>query len=165
MKNLTLVPPTDIPLGKNVPTEDLLAIFRLCTQMEQLCCQQQGAGLAAVQLGIPWKLFIVLSEDLRFRYFLNCRYEGSGSKIWSLEGCLSLRTPEGKLRKFDVPRWSKIRAIGQELIVSEKGLELKDIDIELKDTMGIIFQHESDHGDQILISDIGTELEVWNNVK
>jgi peptide deformylase len=56
---LKIVPVVDIPKAKDVPLESLMDIFRLCTKMEKICDVNDGIGLSAVQVGVPWNLFIV----------------------------------------------------------------------------------------------------------
>jgi peptide deformylase len=131
--------------------------------MEQLCLQQQGVGLSAVQVGIPWKLFVVYFDNkiTPFRYFVNCRYESNTKKIQSLEGCLSLRNSAGDLRYFEVPRYEKVKIIGQELLIGTNDLEIKDVNFEIAGLYATVFQHEIDHSDQILISEIGKEIHVF----
>ena len=160
-KNLSIVPEQEIPNGGIVPTDNLLDIFRLIVQMEQICTEKNGIGLSAVQLGIPLNVFIVQRND-GYEYYLNCEYEGIGEKTSSIEGCLSLRDKEGKLRRFEVQRFSSVKIKGQQLKVSgDPALQIKNIDQEEHGLYAVVFQHEIDHAHQILISDIGKEVEIY----
>jgi peptide deformylase len=159
---LRLVESKLIPKGQNCSGEDLLSLFRLGLLMQEFCERQKGVGLSAVQVGVPFDFFVVkFSSD--YRYFLDCVYEPlDESKEKSLEACLSLRTLIGELRFFEVQRHSKIRVKGKEL-VSEPTLCLVDVDFVPDESTKIVFQHEADHSQQILISQIGKEVFLWEN--
>jgi len=159
-----IVPVEKIPQAEEVPLDDLLGIFRVCTQMMKVCLENDGIGLSAAQVGLPWKLFIVLrsdrKENFHYEYLLNCEYEGEGEKTKSIEGCLSLRDADGNLRRFEVERFSKIRVRGKRLVV-EPELTVEDVDIVLDGLYAIVYQHEIDHQRGVLISDIGKEIELF----
>lgn len=159
-KDLSIVPVVDIPKGENVPTDNLLDIFRIVTQMEQICTNQNGIGLAATQLGLPLNLFIVQRNN-GYEYYLNCEYEGIGDKHPSIEGCLSLRDSAGNLRKFEVQRFSSVKIKGKQLKIGRNPvLQLEDVDRIENGLYAVVFQHEIDHQFQILISDEGKGKEV-----
>jgi len=164
-KSLAIVSVDDIPKTiVDCPTTDLLLLYKLCAHMEQLCAKEKGIGLSAVQVGIPWKLFVVRHPD-GFRYFINCEYTPlSEEKEKSLEGCLSLKKPDGSLRFFEVERFKKIKLQGKELKYNQK-LELVDFEeiIDPQDYYRIVYQHEIEHHRLILISEIGKEIEIWKN--
>lgn len=161
-KQLSIVAPNLIPKGQSVPLDDLISIFRLCTQMECICLNNDGIGLSAVQLGIPWNLFVVLKRKGRkvdFEYFIDCSYTGIGEKYPSVEGCLSLKDKSGNLKRYKVQRFEKIRLTGKQLVVGDK-IEVKDVDREADGVYAVVLQHEIDHQNSILISDIGQEVEI-----
>ena len=158
---LAIVPPDAIPPAAEVSTDNLLDVFRIVTRMEKVCTDNHGIGLAAVQVGIPWNLFIVLRDDV-YECYLNCDYTTIGNvKNKSLEGCLSLRKPDGGLRRFEVERSPSILVKGQRLRVSDAtGLVLDDVNRIERGLYACVFAHEIDHGKGILISDIGKEIEL-----
>jgi peptide deformylase len=161
---MNLVPIADIPKEvQDTPTDNLMKIYKVCLQMEDICRAGNGVGLSAVQVGIPWKLFIVRSMlfEGAFQYFVNCKYDplqDVNEKFrQSLEGCLSLPG-----RQFLVNRYSKIKVSGKILVI-HKDLVLNDFSIDLtdpKDIYSIIYQHEIDHGNLITIDQIGTEIDL-----
>jgi len=158
----------EIPKAEKIvdtPIDDLLSVYKVCQEMDEVCTNEEGIGLSAVQVGIPWRLFILKNSSGNFESFVNCRYEPvvSEGKSASVEGCLSLK-PNGKLRRFRLERWNKIRLVGHVLFVDHKGkLNLKKIDYETQpDIYNIVYQHEIDHQKGILISDLGEEIEVSN---
>lgn len=155
----------------DVPLDNLVEVYKICQQLQELCEKENGLGISAVQAGIPWKLFLIrgdgtcpLVPEGKFGYFINCSYEkATGSEqVLSLEGCLSLRSPEGRLRSFQVNRHKDIILCGKQLIIDAnyKVIEITDTLLTLNQ-QGIVFQHEIQHHEGILISDIGKEIFVW----
>jgi peptide deformylase len=151
MTELKIVPAEEIPKEAiAVPKDDPVAVFKLCKEMEQICRTHNGIGLAAVQVGIPWSLFIVKARK-GFRHLADCSYKPmTDEKVSSIEGCLSLPR-----RNFLVSRWSKVFIEGVELVVKNGRPEFVDFTYETSD---VVWQHEADHQLGILISDIGREV-------
>jgi len=159
----------DIPKAEDVPLDNLMDIYKVCQKMENLCSKENGAGLSAVQVGIPWRLFIIGADNSskfdppnKFGYFVNCEYEGIGDKaITSIEGCLSLKDEFNEFRRFKLQRYEDIQFRGFRLKVG-KELQLVEVDDTISAyQQGIVFQHEVDHQRDILISDIGEEVLIW----
>lgn len=155
----------------DVPLHDMSAVLRTCILMTALCENEGGIGLAAVQVGLPWRLFIVkaIRHNLligpagEYGYFINCDYFPGvpETKTVSLEGCLSIRSPEGYLRHFEVQRYKKIHLLGKQLKIHDD-VELVDVETDIDmDGQSIVFQHEIDHQRGVLISDIGKEVILW----
>lgn len=158
----------DVPLGTK---EDLFKAYKLCLQLEELCDQAEGIGIAAVQVGIPWRLFIVKSDGNnnfapkgKYGYFVNCEYERTTNSrtVVSLEGCLSIRSLDGRLRHFQVERHSDITLRGKRLKIDSSKIIEENIyeEIGLRE-QSVVFQHEIDHASATLISDIGKEVTLW----
>jgi len=161
--DLSIVPVDEIPKGEDVPLDDLLNIFKHGVYMQNLCADLDGIGLSAVQVGVPWN-FLVINDEKEGGFFLNCSYEGIGEKNQdSIEGCLSLRDKKGVLRRFSLKRFEKVRVKGKKLFAQrrEPQLVLEDFEKEFDGLFSIVFQHEIDHANQILISDLGTEIHIW----
>lgn len=159
-----IVPLTSIPLGQEVKIDDLNFLLQTFSELEKVCKEENGLGLSAVQIGIPLNLFVVkfdynskLGPFGKFGYFLNCRYEPiDESLVKSVEGCLSIRDSDGKLKFFELDRYKTIRLTGKRFFV-KKTIFTDDLDVVLDyNTEGVVFQHEIDHQDGILISDRGT---------
>ena len=144
----------------DVPVDDLVSVYKVIMDMEKICTESNGIGISAVQVGVPWKMFLVKHPD-GYRYYLNCEYEPIGDeKKPSIEGCLSIKTNTGESRHFLVERYGRVRIHGLRLLDICK-LQLEEIDIELDlNELGVVFQHEIDHHNGILISDIGREIEL-----
>lgn len=169
---MIIVEATKIP-GKEeiqpVPLDDPMRVYKVCQELKELCDKEHGIGISAVQVGVPWKLFLVKGDGTcplvpkgEYGYFVNCEYEATTEEqVVSLEGCLSLRSPDGRLRSFQVKRHKIIHLIGFQLL-SDKALVFEPVDSSVDVSQeGIVFQHEIDHHRGILISDIGKELFVW----
>lgn len=155
---------------RNVPTESPVAVFRICQEMEVICEREKGVGLAAVQLGIPWRLFVVKSDTDKFTktgryaYFVNCEYEPKTDtkRVVSLEGCLSVRSPDGRRRNFQVERYADIRMKGTQLTILNNELRFINVDVDINfDEQSVVFQHEIDHQLGLLICDTGKELFIY----
>jgi peptide deformylase len=148
------------------PTVDLVQIFKICLQMATVCVKENGIGLSAVQVGIPWRLFVIRYKNDEFRFFLNCYYTAlTEAKEKSLEGCLSIKK-NGDFRYFMVDRYASIKVEGYELH-TKNGLKLVPLVEEPQEHYRFVFQHEVDHGGwdgkpPTLISEIGVEYEVWD---
>jgi peptide deformylase len=156
---IVIVPVAEIPREMESTPTNLVEIYKVCRFMEVLCEQSGGIGLAAPQVGLPWRVYVVRQEDGHYDFFVDCNYIPSGSsKVLSTEGCLSLKHPDGSFIQFIVERNEKVRLVGKQLINEQ---ELKDIDIELVGLYSIVHQHEADHTKGFLISDIGRETHCW----
>ncbi len=158
---MQIVPVDQIPEAAEAPTDNLIELFKLATKLEQVCFSKHGIGISAVQVGIPIKFFVI-NRGTSFEYYLNCEYQGSGDKIKSIEGCLSLLDKDGNTRRFEVERYPEVTVKGKQLIVTNSSsLELKDINLVEKGLYSIVFQHEIDHQYKRdrMIDVIGKEME------
>ena len=158
--------------SKDIPKEiadtdlsDLSKIYVVAQHMEKICLDKKGVGLSAVQVVIPWKFFIYLDENSnKFKYMINCNYEPIGEeKYLSIEGCLSIFDFNGNLKRFKLMRDHKVKITGKQLILENNELKLVDFEeIFEKGFTATVFQHEIDHQNGILISDIGEEIQIHN---
>jgi peptide deformylase len=156
LSDLKIVSPDLIPKGEDCPLNDLAFLYRLAFEMEQICERENGIGLSAVQVGVPYKFFII-KFDKGYRYFIDCEYDAiDDTRELSMEGCLSLKNDIGKLRYFEVERLTNVRITGKELLTHQK-LAIGSFADCPKNFYKIVFQHEIDHHRMVLISDIGVE--------
>ena len=170
-RNSAVVAIDKIPQKEDIldtPLDNLMKVYKMCLDMENICIENKGIGLSAVQIGIPWKLFVVRRTDF-FEYFLNCDYaplvDVNQKHLQSIEGCLSLPRPDGSSRQFLVERYPKVKVIGKRMIVDDSKPKLEDININYdnpNDIYTIVMQHEIDHnyGAERLICNIGKEIEL-----
>jgi len=160
---MRIVSPENIPNASDVSLDELTNIYRICLLMVELCDKENGAGLSAVQVGIPSRLFIAKkSKDENYRFFVNCDYiiPSNSKLISSIEGCLSLRQSDKKLLYYEVERFDFVKLTGKELIAEDK-VVLKDVLEDVSGFFGILIQHEIDHQNGILISDFGKPVSLW----
>ena len=151
---MQIVPVEEIPAKTEpVPKDDLVEVYKVCRQLEMICRNHNGLGVSVTQVGIPWKLFIV-NDDGCYRYFIDCEYEAAvgAHKRPQIEGCLSL---PGQL--FRTERWEQAVVTGWELVVRDGNLELMPF---TETTPEVVYQHEIDHHNDILIRDFGTPISV-----
>jgi peptide deformylase len=120
------------------------ALFKLAQDMVETAIENIGIGLAAPQVGILSRLFVVTYKD-PFAVINPEIISGSGSDVME-EGCLSL--PEVIL---PVERFTKIRVKFQ-TVTGEK------VEATFKGLVARIIQHETDHLNGILIYDRETDL-------
>lgn len=156
---LKIIPINEIPKSLIPLPDDDEVLYTVSSRMQRLCDQENGIGLSAVQVGIPWSLFIIKFNE-EYRTFLNCLYSATkhSKRITFTEGCLSIKHPSGALRYFKVPRYDKVLVKGYELIKNQDKLIRQKIKIEPKDDYNIVFQHEIDHNFFRLIVDFGEEV-------
>lgn len=159
---MKIVEINEIPIEtQNTPLDNLSKLYSNAQQMEKICAENNGVGLAAAQVGIPWKFFIYSDEFGKFHYMIDCEYKPTTEKKHvSIEGCLSLRNSSNNIRHFKVMRYDSIEVVGKKLIAEDK-LIVEDFKKTL--TKGLecaIFQHEIDHQNNILISSIGEEISI-----
>ena len=154
---------------QDVPSDRLIDVYEFYLQMIAICEQEKGIGLSAVQVGVPWNMFIVKGDGTNplipanaYGCFIGCSYTPiNEADLISIEGCLSLKNEAGEFRTFKLKRSSKVLVKGF-MLKDEPFLRLDPVEVELTyKEQGVVFQHEIDHAFQILISDIGEEVFVW----
>jgi peptide deformylase len=115
----------------------------LAARMIELMRTQAGVGLAAPQVGVPLRMFVMnhTGEDADTRVFVNPVITDRQGSAEAEEGCLSLPAVH-----VQVPRAVQCRIVAQDL----KGnpIELAGQDLECR-----IWQHETDHLEGLLITD------------
>lgn len=121
-------------------------------QMFTLMYSANGIGLAANQVGLPWRLFVInpsgdaTQTDEEF-VFLNpeiLRRKGSEE---GEEGCLSLPELYGPVRR------------SKELVIEAFDLEGQPFRMDLEDFPARVVQHEYDHIDGVLFIDRMTDAQ------
>lgn len=118
--------------------------IRLYTkEMYDLLLESNGYGLAAPQVGILKRFFIIASPTWQtYKVFINPLIVSiKGKKKYEDEGCLSI---PGAI--ITVPRYEKIK-------ISYFELDGKEYIEEYGDILARIIQHEYDHLNGVLITD------------
>lgn len=136
---------------KSKPITQIDAKLRtVVAEMFELMYEHRGIGLAANQVGIPWRFFIInpsgdsKNKDEEFVFINPEITERTGSEE-AEEGCLSLPQVYGQVRR------------PEKITVQAFGLDGKGFMMELEDLPARVVQHETDHLDGVMFFDRMTE--------
>jgi peptide deformylase len=149
-------------VAEEVPVEEILSqkIQNILKEMkESLDAEPDGAALAAPQIGLPLRIFILsskifgkdsehsaASKDPHLVYINPVIKKCSGKKKLMDEGCLSVRPLYGKVRRASRVTIEAYAIDGAPITVKGTGL------------LAQIFQHEYDHLDGVLFIDKATQI-------
>ncbi len=122
-----------------------LNLANLLNDMRETLKDAKGAGLAAVQVGVLKRVFIVDVEDGYYE-FINPKILGTSGSQYGAEGCLSVKGKWG-----DVKRPKKVTVLAKD----RYGKEFK---VVAKDFFAKAICHEYDHLDGILYTDKADNL-------
>jgi len=138
-------------LKKDITSKNISDI--LIDMKDALDSQDDGVALAAPQIGVGLRIFIVSpkifkeSEHTPQLVFINPEIiKRSRDKKLLEEGCLSVRWWYGKIRRASRVTISAYNEFGEKFEITTTGL------------LAQIFQHETDHLDGILFIDNAKEL-------
>lgn len=119
-------------------------ILRLVEDMFEAMEKGKGVGLAAPQVGILKRLFVVIADDEVRRVFINPQITATSAQLCDYEeGCLSI---PGVWENISRPERITVQAL------NEKG---RPFTLEADGLLARIIQHENDHLDGILYIDRG----------
>jgi peptide deformylase len=122
------------------------SLRQLAERMTELMIDAHGVGLAATQVGVLQRLFVVQVGDDEPRVLVNPRVvEGSAEVETDDEGCLSMQRV-----LVPVERSAKVTVEAQDL-------DGHDVRLELNELAARVVQHELDHLDGVLIVDRTTD--------
>ena len=121
----------------------------LLDDMKQTLALAEGVGLAAPQIGVLRRIFIVSYEDYYFECINPVILSKSGKQV-DVEGCLSVKGKSGTVER---PNKIKIRFFDR---------NAKEITLCVEGFLARIFCHEYDHLDGILYVDKATDIEEAN---
>jgi len=152
--------------AENIPTKDIASakIQKILKNMNAALAEQKdGVAIAAPQIGVPLRIFVVSGkvtapEGFEEAVASNKHYDDlvfinpeitrlSREKYWIPEGCLSVRWKYGKVCR------AKKASI---LAYNEKG---EKISRGASGLLAQIFQHETDHLDGVLFIDKAKDIE------
>ncbi len=149
--------------AKEIPLKEIgsVKIQKIISQMkETLGSQEDGVAIAAPQIGVPLRVFVISGKVLNFikgddgnvpKYpdmvFINPKITKlSKEKKLMEEGCLSVRWLYGKVKRSNKASIEAYDETGNFFKKGASGL------------MAQIFQHETDHLDGILFIDMAKDL-------
>jgi peptide deformylase len=120
-------------------------IQALVDDMAETMYAAPGCGLAATQLGIPHRIFVVdcaeEDEPSDLKVFINPEIiEKDGVVVWT-EGCLSFPGVREEIKRAETV---KVRALGR---------DGKPFELEADGLLAVAIQHETDHLDGVLMID------------
>jgi len=160
-KVLPLIPPTDPRLLMQIaPFEDsaleqlkLKDRKELCTIMYDTMVKYGGLGLSCNQVGLPYRMFVMGGhpriEDGKVRYVFNPLVNDvSEESIVYKEGCLSFPFLFLSIKR---PKWVSVR------YTDENNEEVEET---LHSMSGRIFQHENEHMNGYLFTDLVSKFKL-----
>lgn len=108
-------------------------------KMVRACLTDDGIGLAAPQIGVFKRLFVIREDEDHFRAYIHPSYYAApnSTQETQFEGCLSV---PGK--RLPISRWSEIVAEWQEFSPDGSLVICTDL---LEGVKARVFQHECDH--------------------
>ncbi|MBS7261715.1 MAG: peptide deformylase [Treponema sp.] len=119
-------------------------IRKLCEDMFETMDAADGVGLAAPQIGLPLRMFVLTADDKVRRVFINPQIIATSEELGDYdEGCLSLPKIYETIRR-------PVRVTCQAL--NENG---KPFTVEADGLLARIIQHEYDHLEGVVFIDRG----------
>jgi peptide deformylase len=137
---------------KKVPKVDA-SIVKLIDDLTETMLAAPGAGLAAPQIGVPLRVFVVRGSEGQAIGLINPELvKGSGVQV-GYEGCLSF------------PGWVGEVARYEDVVVKGRNRHGKDVRIKATGFTARAYQHELDHLDGVLFTDRLTSLDTLRRVE
>ena len=143
----------EFPLTKkDRETIDKMVEFLRNSQIEELAEKydlRPGMGLAAIQLGIAKRYFVVVNEydEGQFETYILINPKIISNSVEKIyvdmgEGCLSVNRPVDGI----IPRYARVT-------VEAYDMEGRKIHVRAREEVAVAFQHEIDHLNGILFTD------------
>jgi peptide deformylase len=128
--------PADVLAGPASPVEEIDDnIHRLVEKMIDVMFRNKGVGLAAPQIGVPLRLFIISLDGNRetVKVYINPTVAPTGDLDTLDEGCLSVPNVYTKIRRYKKCKVTATGLDGSEFTEEAEGLYARAL------------QHENDH--------------------
>jgi peptide deformylase len=128
--------PADVLAGPASPVEEIGDnIHRLVEKMIDVMFRNKGVGLAAPQIGVPLRLFIISLDGNRenVKVYINPTVAPTGDLDTLDEGCLSVPNVYTKIRRYKKCKVTATGLDGSEFTEEAEGLYARAL------------QHENDH--------------------
>ncbi len=113
----------------------------LLDDMIETMRESMGVGIAAPQVGVMRRAFVIEPEPEKVMEFINPEILESSGEQWGVEGCLSV---PGKIGDVKRPEHVKVQALDR---------NGEPFEMELDGFEAVVFCHENDHLDGILYID------------
>ena len=132
---------------KSKPIQQITQQLRdIIGEMLELMYEARGIGLAANQVGLPYRVFVINptgdpNEKDQEQVFLNPEILSRKGSVEGEEGCLSLPDLYGPVPRAD------------QIVVSAYDLTGREFEMTLRDLPSRVVQHENDHLDGVLFID------------
>ena len=121
---------------------DRLSLPAIIAEMKQTMLDNNGLGLAAPQVGISKRFFIIqMPETDDLLVFINPKLTLKGKKVVFTEGCLSLPGINADVERYE------------ELHIEYYDIDFQKQEADVEGLLAIAIQHENDHLDGILYID------------
>ncbi|OHB63714.1 MAG: peptide deformylase [Planctomycetes bacterium RBG_13_60_9] len=144
--------PTQVLRGRAAPVEKVDEnIRRLVDKMKDVLVERKGIGLAAPQIGVPLRLFIVSLSGTRddARAYVNPTVTPHGDLDEAEEGCLSVPGVWAKIRRY------------KKATVTATDLEGNQFTEEAEGLYARCLQHEYDHIEgTVIVNRMGTAARI-----
>ena len=138
--------PSDILDQPSVSALDYLTkdqIDQMCVKMREECWKVDGFGIAAIQIGEPYKIFGVLNPNKKdLMWIIDPEIRRASGKAIYKEGCLSIPGYFWEVKRPDKISLSFYDSSGDRHYRTFTGIHAR------------IIQHEMDHLDGLLIPDL-----------
>ncbi|MCA9305075.1 MAG: peptide deformylase [Phycisphaerales bacterium] len=141
--------------AKEVP--DVTAdVRRVAERMIELMFEAEGIGLAAPQVGLPWRMFVAHVPENEDRSLGADPMEATGEPMVCINPQLSL--PERDLVPFEEGCLSLPEIVGEvrrpsRITMTALGIDGREFTVRASGLLARCWQHENDHLDGVLIID------------
>lgn len=119
---------------------------QLIDDMYETMYDAEGVGLAAVQIGKLKRMLVIDDYEGSKLVMINPKRIEESGDVEALEGCLSVPERVGKVKRFETVKVEYQTADGEEMAIEAEGF------------LARIIQHEMDHLDGILYTDLAKEM-------
>ena len=108
--------------------DNLSELVLIAVKLKNLCVQNKFFGLNARVCKLKHNLFVVSTDGVNFRFFVNSKIKGHGETD-SVESCVLQKDEKGKYKQYFCKRFASIELEASELMTVP---EIKIIDINEK---------------------------------
>lgn len=122
------------------------SLKQLIDDMYETMYQAEGVGLAAVQIGKLKRMLVIDDYEGSKLVMINPKRVEESGDVEALEGCLSVPERVGIVKRFETVKVEYQTADGEETAIEAEGF------------LARIIQHEMDHLDGILYTDLAEEM-------